>query len=110
MKPLEKTQRMLNFLYLSPSNSGKWSYDTAYAIFLFIIDWCIMAAIGTFMLQNIITIYLENVFYALFQLSAFIGVTYMVIVTNVLRKEMNGFLNTLERICEESKSFFVLFW
>lgn len=103
MKPLETNQQILTFLCIFPTtNKCKRRIYIVLSVFLLVIEICGLASSATFVLNHISTD-LEEAIYAIFQVAAFSGLIYMIIVTIILRNKIIDFFRTLSKICETSK-------
>lgn len=104
MIPLPTTQRMLRLLSICPATSkGNRIICIAFSVFLFMSNMCALIASTKYFLDYI-SIDLEEALYAAFQMAAFYGLLYTIIVALMFRKKIVGFLSTLSKICEASKN------
>lgn len=106
MLPLPTNQRVLTWLCIRPMNTDENRWKKLFYI-MFSITFVSMDLTGlfssvAFFLINISTD-LEESLYALFQISAFSGLTYMCIVAFLLRNEITAFLGTLSQIYDARK-------
>lgn len=122
MLPLPTNQRVLTWLCVRPmdadENQWKKLFYIAFTITFLTIDLTGLFSSIAFFLINI-SIDLEESLYALFQISAFLGLTYMCIVAFLLRYKITAFLGTLSQIYDARKRLrffftkfkpFFLFW
>lgn len=110
MLPLPTNQRVLTWLCIRPMNTdeNRWKklFYIMFSITFVSIDLTALFSSIAFFFINI-SIDLEESLYALFQISAFSGLTYMCIVAFLLRNEITVFLGTLSQIYDARKKLYI---
>lgn len=106
MKPLATNRRVLTWLCICPFDQDASIVKRTFFIILALFQFALVSSASVssiiFFVNNL-SVDLEGCLYAVFQIAAYSGLSYMWVVAFTLRKKINQSFGTLDAIYEESK-------